>query len=71
VVIWKRLSHDYVLPFYGVDRANFQLALVYDWADSGNIIQYLNSNPNVSRTRLVLLPPPNSTTGCSLTKIVY
>jgi len=53
VVIWKRLSHKHVLPFYGVDMVNFQLALVYDWADSGNIIQYLESNPNVSRTRLL------------------
>ncbi|KAF9646892.1 kinase-like protein [Thelephora ganbajun] len=53
VVLWKRLSHEHVLPFYGVDKANFQLALVYDWADSGNIIQYLDSNPQVSRIRLL------------------
>ncbi|KAF9644342.1 kinase-like protein, partial [Thelephora ganbajun] len=52
VVLWKRLSHEHVLPFYGVDKANFQLALVYDLVDSGNIIQYLDSNPQVSRTRL-------------------
>ena len=32
---------------------NFQLALVYDWVDFGNIIQYLNSHPGVSRTCLV------------------
>ena len=55
VVVWKRLSHENVLPFYGVDTINFQLALVYDWADSGNINQYLNSHPKTSRTRLVLL----------------
>lgn len=40
---------------------NFQLALVYDWVEFGNIIQYLNSHPGVSRTCLVLplsLPHP-------------
>ena len=60
--MWRRLSHENVLQFYGVDKTNFQLALVYDWADSGNIIQYLNSNPQVSRTRLVSSSSFNSTT---------
>ena len=55
MVVWKRLIHDHVLPFHGIDKTNFQLALVYDWADSGNIIQYLGSNPNASRTRLVIV----------------
>lgn len=53
IVVWKRLSHEHVLRFHGVDKRNFQLALVYDWADSGNIIQYLDSHPEVSRTPLV------------------
>jgi len=60
VVAWK---HGYVLPFYGVDIANFQLAHVYDWADSGNIIQYLDSNPKASRTHLVSPLLSNSATG--------
>lgn len=51
--MWKRLSHEHVLPFYGVDTTNFQLALVYDWADSGNIIQYLELHPKASRAHLV------------------
>jgi hypothetical protein len=66
--VWKRLSHEHVLPFYGVDTTNFQLALVYGWADSGNIVQYLDSHPKVSRTRLVSSPPFNSTAGRSLTQ---
>lgn len=53
MVIWKKLSHENVLPFHGVDMTNFQLALVYDWVEFGNINQYLNSYPGVSRTRLV------------------
>jgi len=53
VAVWKRLCHEHVLQFHGVDKTNFQLALVYDWEDSGNIVQYLDSNPKVSRTRLL------------------
>lgn len=68
VVVWKRLSHEHVLRFHGVDRRNFQLALVYDWAESGNIIQYLDSNPEDSRIRLV--PSSlNPATDCLLTQI--
>lgn len=50
--IWKRLAHENVLSFYGVDTSIFQLALVYGWGH-GNITQYLESNHNVSRPELV------------------
>lgn len=53
VLVWKRLSHDHVLQFHGVDKTNFQLSLVYDWADHGNIMQHLDSNPRDSRPRLL------------------
>jgi len=53
VPIWKRLVHENVLPFHGVDTSIFQLALVYDWGHNGNISQYLESNPNASRSELV------------------
>ena len=51
--IWKRLVHENVLSFHGVDMSIFQLALVYDWGHNGNITQYLESNPNASRPELV------------------
>jgi len=54
---WKRLSHENVLPFHGVDMSIFQLALIYDWGCSGNITRYLESHPNASRTKLVTVPP--------------
>jgi hypothetical protein len=57
VPIWKRLIHENVLSFHGVDTSIFQLALVYDWCDDGNIIQYLESHPDVSRPKLVTVPP--------------
>lgn len=52
--IWKRLVHENVLPFHGVDMSMFQLALVYEWGHNGNIMQYLGSNPKVSRPQLLL-----------------
>ena len=57
VPIWKGLNHENVLPFRGVDTSVFQLALVYDWCDNGNIMQYLESRPNASRSKLVTAPP--------------
>ena len=57
VSIWESLIHENVLPFRGVDTSVFQLALVCDWCDNGNIIQYLESHPNASRSKLVTVPP--------------
>jgi len=53
VPVWKRLIHENVLPFRGVDMSAFQLALVYDWGHNGNIMQYLESHPDASRAKLV------------------
>jgi serine/threonine protein kinase len=53
VPTWKRLVHENVLPFHGVDTSTFQLALIYDWGPNGNITQYLESNPGASRHKLV------------------
>ena len=53
VPIWKRLVHENVLSFRGVDTSIFQLALVYDWGHHGNITQYLESNYGASRPELV------------------
>jgi serine/threonine protein kinase len=57
VPIWKRLSHENVLPFRGVDMSIFQLALVYEWGHKGNIMQYLESHPNAPRSKLVTVLP--------------
>lgn len=48
-----KLSHPNVLPFLGVDLNRSNLALVYDWADNGNISQHIASHPHVSRPFLV------------------
>ncbi|KAF9646885.1 kinase-like protein [Thelephora ganbajun] len=51
---WKRLTHENVLPFHGIDTSIFQLALVYEWGHNGNIMQYLRSHPDASRPKLLL-----------------
>ena len=51
---WKRLIHENVLPFHGVNTSLFQLALVYEWGWNGNVMQYLESNPRASRAMLVI-----------------
>jgi len=58
VPIWKRLVHENVLPFHGVDTSIFQLALVYDWGQNGNVTQYLELNPDSSRPELVSVNLP-------------
>ena len=51
--IWKRLLHENILPFHGVDTSVFQLALIYEWGHDGNIVQYLEAHPEASRPKLV------------------
>ena len=53
VEMWMSLSHENILPFHGADIAHFKLALVYDWAENGNVNQYVSSHPHVSRSSLV------------------
>lgn len=48
-----RLSHPNILPFRGVNMTLFELALVYDREENGNIIEYTASHPDVSRMVLV------------------
>lgn len=53
VPVLRRLSHPHVLPFRGVNMTLYQLALVYDRGDNSNIVEYIASHPDVSRTALV------------------
>ena len=53
VPMWMRLSHENIMPFRGVNTTLFQLALVYDWGQNGNVNQYIASHPGASRQSLV------------------
>lgn len=63
--MWKKLSHPNVLPFRGVDMTLFQLALVYDWSEGGNIIQYTALHPE-ARVALVRMTIATRRKGWSL-----
>lgn len=53
--IWKRIEHESVVPIYGVETSIFKLALVYEWSQNGNIMEYLESKPSTSRSKLVII----------------
>ena len=52
-----RLSHDNILPFYGVDMKFFKLSLVYDLGTVGNIRKYAEEHPGL-QLQLVSKPLP-------------
>ena len=51
--MWKKFAHKHIAVFRGVTMEHFQLALVYDWGENGNIMEYVESHPGVSRLTLV------------------
>ena len=57
VPVWTRLSHPNILRLHGANATLFQLSLIYQWAHNGNIMQYLDLHPHVSRPSLVCESP--------------
>ena len=55
VLVWKRLSHPNVLPLLGVsvskDPQHFRI--ITEWMPNGDVTEYIGSNPEVNRLRLV------------------
>ena len=60
-MVWKKLSHENIQPFRGVNMTLFRLALVHDWGKHGNINQYIASHPGASRPSLVRTIPVTAT----------
>lgn len=54
--MWKKFSHPNIAVFRGVDINLFPLTLVYNWEESGDIVQYLVSHPKTPRLPLVPVP---------------
>ncbi|TFK35923.1 kinase-like domain-containing protein [Crucibulum laeve] len=55
-VLWGQLSHENVLPFYGVfalGSAHKRICLVSPWMDNGDINNFLTENPSANRTLLI------------------
>ncbi|KAG6819479.1 hypothetical protein H0H93_011447 [Arthromyces matolae] len=55
VILWGQLSHDNVLPMYGLYRFKKRLCLVSPWMDNGDVATYLKSNPNADRHSLACI----------------
>ena len=55
VLIWKRLSHPNVLPLLGVSVSENprHFRIVSEWMANGNVMEYIKSNPEANRLRLV------------------
>ena len=53
---WKKFSHPNIAVFRGVDTDIFPLSLIYNWEESGNIVQHLVSHPETPRLPLVPVP---------------
>ncbi|KAF9645573.1 kinase-like protein [Thelephora ganbajun] len=53
-IVWKHVSCPYVLKFNGVFYHNGVPAIVTPWMLHGNVTEYLESNPEANRIRLLL-----------------
>ena len=59
IPLWKKLHHKNIITFHGADvTAPEWPSLVYDWAEKGNIIEYIALNPKAHKLRLVCESPP-------------
>ena len=53
--MWKYLTHPNILPLLGVTITPFQL--ISNWMSGGDLLRYIEKNPNVGRLKLVGVPP--------------
>ena len=49
--MWKRLTHDNIVPFKGVTLDPFQIVL--EWMPGGDLVSYINLNLRASHVNLV------------------
>ena len=60
LVLWRRLSHPNVLPFYGVHLLDItvetRICLVSPWMENGNVVEFLaRKDPDTDATDCVSL----------------
>lgn len=56
IALWKKLSHENVIPFYGaVTLHPDSVTFAYAWAENLNIQLYLDANPGAPRPDLVMI----------------
>ena len=52
----KQLEHENIIPFYGVSTTASEFCLVFPWYNNGNIMEYLQMNPNINQFELASTP---------------
>ncbi|KAG6906945.1 hypothetical protein DXG01_011278 [Tephrocybe rancida] len=53
-IIWSRLAHPNILPFYGLCVFNSRITLVAPWAENGNIRDFLKRQTSDVPNRILL-----------------
>jgi serine/threonine protein kinase len=62
-VAWKHLRHPNVLPLLGVTVTERRFAMVSEWMEHGNIVEFIRKDKHVNRTELVRRPSSSAPTG--------
>ena len=57
--MWKHLTHPNILSLLGVTITPFQL--ISNWMSGGDLLRYIEKNPNADRLELVGVPPVSIT----------
>ena len=53
MITWKTLQHPNVLPLIGVTMTGTQFAMASEWMTNGNIVEFVEANPDANRFQLV------------------
>ena len=51
--MWKWISHPNVVPFLGFSEVPERFSMVSEWMPNGNVRDYVQENPEISRLQLV------------------
>ena len=52
-IAWRHLRHPNILPLLGVNLTRYQLAMISEWMDHGNVHEYVERYEGVNRVQLV------------------
>ncbi|EGN92019.1 hypothetical protein SERLA73DRAFT_191727 [Serpula lacrymans var. lacrymans S7.3] len=53
ITVWSKLKHENVLTLYGVTNYYGAIHVVSPWQEHGNVLMYINNNPDVNPVRLL------------------
>ena len=62
-VAWKHLRHPNILPLLGMTVSERRFAMVSEWMENGNIMEFVEKEKHVNRTGLVCCTSMPTPTG--------